>query len=206
MDVIQRTFGVDEFDQPVAVTLHQLFLQLRQIVRHDGRVLMLLRFQQRDDGIQRGAGELLRHDFRLVDEFLQCGGKLRGQRADRHTQVVRRRQRQFDAAYPRIVHQQWVQVIEIFRDEKGGQAMLGQLAVRAPVANEHGHGIQVVTPSAAGIGGDQIGRFDHAADLMLRASQARHIGGIAKVLRERFNGGARRFRQRLRVLKTRATG
>src|SRR5277367_3890256 len=94
-----------------------------------------------------------------------------------------------------------MKIVQVFREEKRGQGVIGEEAVGGPIADEGGEGVEVVVEAALQAGDEEIGALDDAGDLRSGLIEAREIGAVAKVAREGFDGGARGFPIFLAVLE-----
>lgn len=95
-----------------------------------------------------------------------------------------------DARGAGVARKDGAEVVEVFGDQEGGEAVGGQHGVHAPVAHEQGHGGEVVAGGAEFRRGDQPGVTHDAGDGRGLASELGEVGAVAEVVGEHLDGGA----------------
>ncbi len=206
MHVVQRPRRLDKLDQPVAVPLDDFLPQLRDVPLPQRLTRVFPAAEAAFDRVKRRTPELPREPTEIVGALPQRHRVAWRQVLERGGQFDRLGQRNLHGHRRRVGRQQRVQVSEIIREQKRRQRVGRQPRVRAPLAQQQRDGAQVVIQRARHRRRDEIRRRHHARDLRSRTTQRGEVRGVAEILRQRLDGGPRRFRQGRRVPGLRPLG
>src|SRR5579864_4006173 len=158
------------------------------------------------DGAESSARELFRYGWQIGREIREG----RGIQGRNYTKAIEKLFRigeiDFYTRHAGIVHDQRMQIVQIFGEEKRSKSVICEKRVARPVADERCQRVQVIVQTALQRRDQQVCILDDAPDLDGGLIDTREVGAEAEVTSQRFHRGADRFPIFLTFLKVRPFG